>query len=173
VSGNSISWAICKSAPRYRQITMPALYHSVFYRTDVLPAAQPTVSKHWRLNRWGEELSHLLIAYSCNNICTKNYWNRTTTVKIIIFGWMVYFFETQCIFWLTYCAIQLMNWNQFTTVHFQNVSLQTVQPVWSVQWLQAGHTAATILNFVNSQICCEMSNKNLLRHTSFLSMWTR
>ena len=48
VSGSSISWVVCKSATRSRQITMPAPYHSVFYRPDVLPAAQPTVSKHWR-----------------------------------------------------------------------------------------------------------------------------
>ena len=27
---------------------MPALQHSVFCRPDALPAAQPTVSKHWR-----------------------------------------------------------------------------------------------------------------------------
>ena len=49
VSGSGISWAICKSAPRCRQITMPAPHHSVFYRPDALPAAQPTVSKHRRL----------------------------------------------------------------------------------------------------------------------------
>ena len=48
VSGSGISWAICKSAPSYRQITTPAPYHSVFYRPDALPVAQPTVSKHWR-----------------------------------------------------------------------------------------------------------------------------
>ena len=46
VSGSGISWAVCKSAPRSRQITMPAPHHSVFYRPDALPAAQPTVSKH-------------------------------------------------------------------------------------------------------------------------------
>ena len=46
VSGSGISWAICKSAPCLRQITMPAPYHSVFYRPDALPAAQPTASKH-------------------------------------------------------------------------------------------------------------------------------
>jgi len=39
VSGSGISWAICKSAPRSRQITMPAPHHSVFYRPDALPAA--------------------------------------------------------------------------------------------------------------------------------------
>ena len=48
VNGSGISWAICKSAPRSRQITTPAPHHSVFYRPDALPAAQPTASKHWR-----------------------------------------------------------------------------------------------------------------------------
>ena len=48
VSGSGISWAVCKSAPRSRQITTPAPHYSVFYRPDALPAAQPTVSKHWR-----------------------------------------------------------------------------------------------------------------------------
>jgi len=46
VSGSGISWAKCKSAPRSRQITTPAPHHSVFYRPDALPAAQPTASKH-------------------------------------------------------------------------------------------------------------------------------
>ena len=48
VSGSGISWTICKFAPRFRQITMPAPQRSVFYRPDALTAAQPTVSKHWR-----------------------------------------------------------------------------------------------------------------------------
>jgi len=48
VSGSGISWAICKSAARLRQITMPASQHSVFYMPDALPAAQPTASKQWR-----------------------------------------------------------------------------------------------------------------------------
>jgi len=47
VSGSGISWAICKSAPSSRQITMPAPHHSVFYRPDALPSFQPTASKHW------------------------------------------------------------------------------------------------------------------------------
>ena len=46
VSGSGISWAMCKSEPRSRQITMPAPHRSVFYRPDALPAAQPTASKH-------------------------------------------------------------------------------------------------------------------------------
>jgi len=48
VSGSGIHWAICRSAPRSTQITMPAPHRSVFYSPDALPAAQPTVSKHWR-----------------------------------------------------------------------------------------------------------------------------
>ena len=48
VSGSGIRWAICKSAPRSTQITMPVPHRSVFYRLDALPAAQPTSSKHWR-----------------------------------------------------------------------------------------------------------------------------
>jgi len=47
VSGSDICWAICKSAPHPRQ-PHPTSHHSVFYRPDALPAAQPTASKHWR-----------------------------------------------------------------------------------------------------------------------------
>ena len=48
VRGSVISWTICKPAPRSRQITMPSPHHSVFYRPDAIPAAQPTASKSWR-----------------------------------------------------------------------------------------------------------------------------
>ena len=48
VCGSGISWNICKSALRSTQIAMPASHHSVFYRPDALPAAQPTATKHWR-----------------------------------------------------------------------------------------------------------------------------
>ena len=41
VSGSGISWAICKSAPRSREITMPAPHHSVFTgRMPFLPPSQ-------------------------------------------------------------------------------------------------------------------------------------
>ena len=43
VSGSGISWAICKSAPRYRQITMPAPHHSVFLQAGC-PSCHPTNS---------------------------------------------------------------------------------------------------------------------------------
>ena len=43
VSGSGISWAICKSAPRYRQITTPASHHSVFLQAGC-PSCRPTNS---------------------------------------------------------------------------------------------------------------------------------
>ena len=59
VSGGGINWAICKSAPRFRQITTPALHHSVFYRPDALPAAQTTGSKDWRQSAsWSVQWIH-------------------------------------------------------------------------------------------------------------------
>jgi len=52
VSGSGISWAICKSAFRHRQITMPASHHSVF--TGRMPFLLP--NKHHQstegMNKW-------------------------------------------------------------------------------------------------------------------------
>jgi len=45
VSGSGICWAICKVCTSSQTIT-PTSHHSVFYRLDALPAAQPTASKH-------------------------------------------------------------------------------------------------------------------------------
>ena len=42
-SGSDISWAICKSAPRSRQITMPAPHQSVFLQAGC-PSCRPTNS---------------------------------------------------------------------------------------------------------------------------------
>jgi len=41
VSGSGISWAICKYAPRSRQITMPAPHHLAFLQTGC-PSCHPT-----------------------------------------------------------------------------------------------------------------------------------
>ena len=63
---SGISWAICKSAPCSRQIIMPAAHHSVFYRPDALPAAQPTVSKHCRHKvTQSQPIIHVSIATFC------------------------------------------------------------------------------------------------------------
>ena len=67
MSGSGTSWAICKSAPRSRQITMPARIPPLsFYRPDALPAAQPTASKHWR------HLTDLLYWFIILPICIKD-----------------------------------------------------------------------------------------------------
>jgi len=69
VRGSGISWAICKSAPCSRQITMPTPHHSVFYRPDALPATQPTVSKHWRHIRSNNEIDKRInVSKIANNI---------------------------------------------------------------------------------------------------------
>jgi len=41
VSGSGISWAICKSAPHSRQITMPALHHFQQFFTGRMPFLPP------------------------------------------------------------------------------------------------------------------------------------
>ena len=80
VSGNGISWAICKSAPHSRQITTPALHHSVFYRPDALPAAQPTASKHWKL--FNVIVSNLKSAVCFMSVCAQNEANTYSTVAL-------------------------------------------------------------------------------------------
>ena len=42
--GSGISWAICKSAPRSRQITTPTLHHSIF--TGQIPFLPP--NQQWQ-----------------------------------------------------------------------------------------------------------------------------
>ena len=43
VSGSGISWAVCKSAPRSRQITTPAPHHSMFLQAGC-PSCRPSNS---------------------------------------------------------------------------------------------------------------------------------
>ena len=84
MSGGGISWAVCKSASRSRQITRPAPHHSVFYRPDALPAAQPTASKHWRLTcimavkRWLLQFNSVVIIVV--NVYFWCRWQRSATV---------------------------------------------------------------------------------------------
>jgi len=65
VRGSGISWAICKSAPWPRHITMQASHHFSFCRLDALPVAQTTVSKHWRHQHW-RHTNH-------QTICTRSF----------------------------------------------------------------------------------------------------
>jgi len=70
VSGSGNSWAIRKSASHSRQTTTPAPHHSVFYRPDALPVAQPTASKHWRQDccTWRQFMKTVtLLARACSS----------------------------------------------------------------------------------------------------------
>jgi len=51
-SGSGISWAICKSVPRSRQTTMPALHHSAAFtgRMPFLPPNQQRQSTEIKEN---------------------------------------------------------------------------------------------------------------------------
>ena len=106
VSGSGISWAICKSAPRSRQITMPAPHHSVFYRPDALPAAQPTVSKHWRhwnrisycnIIKFSTSAAHNLLRIwleslfvpICFRACSREFTEKTTKNPSMVRRWKI------------------------------------------------------------------------------------
>jgi len=64
VSGNGISWAICKSVPRSRQITMPAPHHSVFFtgRNPFLPPNQQ------RQGSEGSKLKDTIVPQNINKL---------------------------------------------------------------------------------------------------------
>jgi len=96
VSGTGIIWAICKSATRSRQITMPVTHHSVFYRPDALPATQPTASKHWRHYKKREAhtmkigsffLPHSVVLIKCNKTSSSVAREVTTTHTPIAVVW--------------------------------------------------------------------------------------
>jgi len=66
VSGSGISWAVYKSAPLPRYITMPASHHSVPF---LLPNQQCQSTKCKRLTESSYRLSHLLV---CLSVCPKS-----------------------------------------------------------------------------------------------------
>ena len=90
VSGSGISWAIWKSAPRSRQITMPAPHRSVFYRPDALPAAQPTVSKHWRQQQYNNSEQFIFL----HNLCK---------LGGGVLAWLSVWSEVQTSIWPSWC----------------------------------------------------------------------
>ena len=74
VSGSGISWAICKSAPRSRQITMPVPHHSKFFtgRMPFLPPNQQRQSTEGTYNiRYNKHY---------NIIWSDNFWHNCTTL---------------------------------------------------------------------------------------------
>jgi len=47
--------------------------------------------------------NHFSAAYLLSNICTKNYWNRTTVVEIIVGSWVICIFLGHSVL----CAVEL------------------------------------------------------------------
>jgi len=83
MGGSGISWTIRKSfAPRPRQITMPAPHHSIFYRPNSLPAAQPTASKHCRHCSWSVKLPKI------QNLVRLQLWRQHSALNTEKFGTM-------------------------------------------------------------------------------------
>ena len=75
------------------------------------------------INRCGGISNHLSTAYLLSNNCTKNYWNRTTMVETTVGGWVVSFFETQCMYTVH------INTYLFTHDHTSALSLPAVMYV--------------------------------------------
>ena len=88
MGGSGISWAICKSAPRSRQITTPAPHHSVFYRPDALPATQPTAQRQSTTTttichrRTGIGGGHI-ISLSPGQYLVMSVWSSSITIKAL------------------------------------------------------------------------------------------
>ena len=70
------------------QTTTPTSHHSVFYRPDALPAAQPTVSKHWRLEN--------------EALFSANLWISFTKKQIKLLGLIIHFLSSQLNMRITY-----------------------------------------------------------------------
>ena len=72
VSGSGISWAVCKSAPRSRQITTPASHHSVF--TGRMPFLPPNQQRRITEGKVGSTLDKYLSKTSKISVSAeKNY----------------------------------------------------------------------------------------------------
>jgi len=89
VSGNGISWAICKSAPRSRLITTPAPHYSVFTgRMPFLPPNQQRQSTEGtdRLEEtWNETTSLSPYVYRLGNTSVTCHLDRTWSGPLM--GW--------------------------------------------------------------------------------------
>jgi len=78
VSGSGISWAICKSAPRSRQITTPAPHHSVFTgRMPFLPVNQQCQSTEGRMQHTMQVTLYCALG---------QWWRQPLVLKIPVWG---------------------------------------------------------------------------------------
>ena len=80
VSGSGISWNICKSAPRPRQITMPAPHHSSFFtgRMPFLPPNQQRQSTEGNRKKREKPLKKIEACFSTGQML---YCRPTNNIK--------------------------------------------------------------------------------------------
>ena len=67
---------------RSRQITTPAPHHSVFYRPDALPAAQPTASKH--LEQITPKRRYAIAMHICSTLITEAANRRAPLLFLVV-----------------------------------------------------------------------------------------
>ena len=77
MSGNGISWATCKSAPRSRQITTPAPHHSVFF-TGRIPFLPPNQQRQRTEGTGNKSVPQIVIDYNNKFISFK------TAISILV-----------------------------------------------------------------------------------------
>ena len=88
LSGSGITWAVCKSAPRSREITTPAPNHSVFLQAgclscrrtnsvNALSEGKPPASGTYKtLTQYSQ---HIQLCYRSTHTCSITVWKRTLT----------------------------------------------------------------------------------------------
>ena len=156
MSGSGISWAICKSEPRSRQITTPAPHHSVFYRPDAQPAASNQNTRACKIvsyKTWHKMATtkHCQIAA----LHSQPVWTRLSPVTwlpqiesdwiecFLVFNWI----KLNCFLFSVYRL-----WLVYTHIHTYFISAtQSTHTLKStcknnegtlVQWLNEGHSAS-------------------------------
>jgi len=91
---NTYCELLVRPQKNYGQIKCKQLRFMFFYCCfSDFHIAKLSQCKVCTLNRLGGKINHILMASSLSNNCSKNYWNGTTTVKIIVGRWiyLVYF----------------------------------------------------------------------------------
>ena len=194
VSGSGIRWAVCKSAPRSRQIAMPAPHHSVFYRLDALPATQPTASKHWRhifrmidnlisltdnmtvllyctvLYCWQNIINLFCCVFFCNYERKK--WCGTVTTFCILFSRQQQWLLDGCVKpWCRYCSCVCSLWSVEAWETFRWTTLQTSSwpmmpwPTWACLMPTDWQYTPSLLVF------CILAMSALKRATMTVQVW--
>ena len=144
MSGSGISWAICKSAPRTRQITTPAPHHSVFLQAGccscrqansvkALKALIPTV---WRRR-------HIYI----HSMAEKTSWHRWNEITSL----------SPCVLWdqqRNFCGVQRC---KGAVAFIFSHSRLCWKPKYRCRCWWNGRLAVCIVLVADSLICCTVA----------------